>query len=87
VKTGALDYILKPFKVSAILPVLSRALAVRRLRMENAELNRAKVFAKGGREGFLTDSGALGLRVFVCACGGKADETSTLSAYRRPLRR
>jgi|SRR5882724_5192416 len=40
-KTGALDYILKPFKVSVILPVLSRALAVRQLRVENAELDRA----------------------------------------------
>lgn len=40
-KSGALDYILKPFKVSVILPVLSRALAVRRLRIENAELDRA----------------------------------------------
>jgi hypothetical protein len=39
-KTGALDYILKPFKLSVILPVLSRALNVRRLRMENAELER-----------------------------------------------
>ncbi len=37
-KTGALDYILKPFKLSVILPVLARALTVRRLRMENAEL-------------------------------------------------
>src|SRR5258708_3461954 len=37
-KTGALDYILKPFKLSAILPVLSRALAVRQLRRENVEL-------------------------------------------------
>jgi two-component system sensor histidine kinase/response regulator len=37
-KTGALDYILKPFKLSAILPVLSRGLAMRRLRLENAEL-------------------------------------------------
>jgi signal transduction histidine kinase len=37
-KSGALDYILKPFKLSAILPVLSRALAMRRLRLENAEL-------------------------------------------------
>jgi light-regulated signal transduction histidine kinase (bacteriophytochrome) len=34
-KLGALDYILKPFKLSAILPVLSRALVVRRLRLEN----------------------------------------------------
>jgi signal transduction histidine kinase len=37
-KSGALDYILKPFKLSAILPVLDRALAVRRLRLENAAL-------------------------------------------------
>jgi light-regulated signal transduction histidine kinase (bacteriophytochrome) len=39
-KTGALDYILKPFKLSAVLPVLSRALAIRRLRLENGELQR-----------------------------------------------
>lgn len=39
-RTGALDFILKPFKLSIILPVLSRALAVRRLRMENAALER-----------------------------------------------
>jgi len=40
-KAGALDYILKPFKLSAVLPVLSRALAVRQLRMENIELRGA----------------------------------------------
>ncbi len=40
-KTGALDYILKPLKMSAILPVLTRALTVRRLRTENAELERS----------------------------------------------
>lgn len=40
-KSGALDYVLKPFKLSAILPVLSRALAVRRLRKENAELHQS----------------------------------------------
>jgi hypothetical protein len=39
-KVGAFDYILKPFKVSAILPVLSRALAIRQLRLENAALQR-----------------------------------------------
>lgn len=33
-KVGALDYILKPFKLSIILPVLSRALSVRSLRLE-----------------------------------------------------
>src|SRR3990170_3807753 len=31
-KAGGLDYVLKPLKMSAILPVLSRALTVRRLR-------------------------------------------------------
>ena len=39
-KAGAVDYILKPFKLSAILPVLSRALAIRQLRLENLELTR-----------------------------------------------
>jgi len=39
-KSGALDYILKPFKLKAILPVLERALGVRRLRLENARLER-----------------------------------------------
>ncbi|EDY15979.1 response regulator receiver sensor signal transduction histidine kinase [Chthoniobacter flavus Ellin428] len=37
-KSGALDYILKPFKLSAVIPVLSRAMTVRRLRLENAVL-------------------------------------------------
>ena len=37
-QAGALDYIVKPFKVSAILPVLERAASVRRLRLENLEL-------------------------------------------------
>lgn len=40
-KSGALDYILKPFKLSFILPVLERALAVRRLRATNAALERS----------------------------------------------
>jgi PAS domain S-box-containing protein len=37
-KAGAFDYILKPFKLSVILPVLSRALTVRQLRLENSAL-------------------------------------------------
>src|SRR5688572_22582167 len=40
-KVGALDYILKPFDLSAIRPVLVRALDVRRLRMENIRLREA----------------------------------------------
>src|SRR5712671_6944090 len=39
-KSGALDYILKPFKLSAILPVLARALTVRRLRLDKETLER-----------------------------------------------
>jgi signal transduction histidine kinase/FixJ family two-component response regulator len=37
-KTGALDYVLKPFKVNTILPVLARALATRSLQLENIQL-------------------------------------------------
>jgi two-component system sensor histidine kinase/response regulator len=37
-KSGALDYIQKPFRLSVILPVLVRALSVRSLRLENAQL-------------------------------------------------
>jgi two-component system, sensor histidine kinase and response regulator len=37
-KSGALDYILKPFDFNAIKPVLQRALAVRHLRVHNAAL-------------------------------------------------
>jgi two-component system, sensor histidine kinase and response regulator len=37
-KDGALDYILKPFKLNVILPVIARALSVRRLHREVAEL-------------------------------------------------
>ena len=41
-KAGAIDYILKPFKLSIALPALERALMLRRLRLKNAELE-AKV--------------------------------------------
>jgi signal transduction histidine kinase len=37
-KQGAIDYILKPFKLSTVLPVISRALATRTLRLENEKL-------------------------------------------------
>jgi signal transduction histidine kinase len=38
-QTGALDYIQKPFSLNALLPVLARALTMRRLRLENEELS------------------------------------------------
>jgi two-component system, cell cycle sensor histidine kinase and response regulator CckA len=37
-KMGAVDYILKPFKINVILPALARALEMRRLRLENIQL-------------------------------------------------
>jgi hypothetical protein len=39
-QAGAMDYVLKPFKLGALLPILRRALTVRRLRQENAALER-----------------------------------------------
>ncbi len=38
IQSGALDYILKPFKLGAILPMLARAVAIRQLRIDNAVL-------------------------------------------------
>jgi signal transduction histidine kinase/CheY-like chemotaxis protein len=37
-KVGALDYVLKPFKVHSILAALTRALATRRVQLENIQL-------------------------------------------------
>lgn len=37
-QSGALDYILKPFKLSAVLPVIGRGLAMRQLRLQNIAL-------------------------------------------------
>ncbi len=37
-KGGAFDYILKPFKLTSLMPVLARAMELRRLRLENVQL-------------------------------------------------
>lgn len=37
-KAGAFDYILKPFKLRSVLPVISRAVSMRRLKLENLQL-------------------------------------------------
>jgi PAS domain S-box-containing protein len=37
-KLGAFDYLLKPFKLNVLLPVLSRAMQMRRVKSENLEL-------------------------------------------------
>ena len=38
IKIGAYDYILKPFKVSSLIPILTRAMETHRLRIENVNL-------------------------------------------------
>jgi signal transduction histidine kinase len=40
-QSGALDYVLKPFRLDNLLPVLTRALATRRLQAENIRLREA----------------------------------------------
>ena len=37
-KSGAFDYVLKPFRLQNMLPILDRAMSVRRLKMENVRL-------------------------------------------------
>ena len=37
-KVGAFDYVLKPFRLQTLIPVLTRAINTRRLRMENLQL-------------------------------------------------
>jgi two-component system, sensor histidine kinase and response regulator len=39
-QVGAMDYVLKPFRMHVILPAIARALDIRRLRIENAILQR-----------------------------------------------
>ncbi len=39
-RSGAVDYVLKPFKLSLVLPVLGRGLKLRQLRLRNEELAR-----------------------------------------------
>src|SRR5579863_714362 len=39
-QSGALDYVLKPFRLENLLPALTRALAVRNLQVENKQLQR-----------------------------------------------
>jgi signal transduction histidine kinase len=39
-KAGAVDYVVKPFKLKSVLAILSRALAVRQLRQQNEQLRK-----------------------------------------------
>jgi PAS domain S-box-containing protein len=48
-KTGAFDYVLKPFKFAQITPVLARAVNVRRLKLENVELRQTVALYEMGK--------------------------------------
>jgi two-component system NtrC family sensor kinase len=55
IKAGAFDYVQKPFRMRSVLPVLSRALEVRELRVQNAALHasvdkRTQELEKANRE-------------------------------------
>ncbi|HWD38117.1 MAG TPA: response regulator [Fimbriimonas sp.] len=79
-KAGALDYVLKPFKVNVALPVLSRSLEVRRLRQENSELQ--------GRERERVDELARFFTVsrdLLCIAGSDGYFKQVNSAWERAL--
>lgn len=59
-KTGAFDYLLKPFKLATLVPLLSRAMQVRTLRMENMHLKETVAIHELGKAiAFSTDSGQI----------------------------
>ena len=59
-KVGAYDYVLKPFRLQALLPVLARALQVRRLHMENVQLRETvAIYALGQAIAYTLDTNTL----------------------------
>src|SRR2546422_9200485 len=75
-KIGALDYVLKPFKVSVVLPVISRALNAQRLRMENVHLQETvAMYELSMTIAFARDSGSI-LRKMVAAIFQQGDLAS-----------
>ncbi|MBI3242556.1 MAG: PAS domain S-box protein [Chloroflexi bacterium] len=79
-KIGAFDYLLKPFKFNAVLPVLARAMDVRRLRLENVQLREtATVYELIQTIAFTLDSGAILNKVAEVALRQcEADEVSIM---------
>jgi len=79
-KIGAFDYLLKPFKMNSLLPVVSRAMAVRGLRMENLQLREMLgIYELSMAVAFTLDSNTILNKVAdaaVQACG--ADEVSLM---------
>src|SRR5256885_10931835 len=48
-KAGTFDYVLKPFRLQAVMPVLTRAINTRRLRLENLQLRETVAIYEIGR--------------------------------------
>jgi PAS domain S-box-containing protein len=68
-QAGALDYILKPFRLSTVLPVLARSLAIRKVRLENVELHQAVGMYELSRTvGFALDPDTVLQKVADTAC-------------------
>jgi DNA-binding NtrC family response regulator len=79
-KVGAFEYVLKPFKLRDMLPVLSRAMEVRRLRMESVQLRETvTIYELGVALAFMTDPVMILDRVADTALQQvRADEASIL---------
>jgi signal transduction histidine kinase len=56
-KGGAVDYVLKPLRLSTLAPVIERALTIRRLRIDNAALERGLRSRTGELEAALQEVG------------------------------
>ena len=80
IKLRAFDYMLKPFKLAALLPVLLRAMEVRHLRMENMQLHETVAIHELGKAiAFSSDLSDILSKVADAAlqqCG--ADEASIM---------
>ena len=61
IKAGAYDYVLKPFKLQALLPTLRRGLEVRRLRLDNVRLRQCveRLSFESGRHTMVGESAAM----------------------------
>jgi signal transduction histidine kinase/FixJ family two-component response regulator len=79
-KSGAFDYLLKPFKATALQPILSRAMQVRRLRLENLQLRETLgIYELSQAVAFTLDTQSILNKVTDCALQQcQADEASLM---------